>query len=790
MVIKALEKKMWRDLWSLKSQVLTVAVLIICGISLLVSEWSAYRSLQNARDHYYKHYCFADIFADFQTASIEPIRRIESLPGIETVVARITATGLVNLNGREEPSVGEFIAIPSAQQPRLNKIFLRYGRLPKDSNELEIVVHEGYASANHLKPGDQINIVLKGKSEFARIVGIGLSPEYVYAINSSTPLPDDLHFGIFWMTEKSMQRMLNFNGSFNNIIVTIKPGSTSMPEIQANIDLILKPYGSLGAYNRDRQISNMFVEDEISQQKISSIFIPAIFLAIASFIVNIIVSRLVSRHRMQIAALKALGYTRSEISIHYLKLVFYMALTGTIPGILLGALLGRWMSALYESYFRFPSLHFSISKSAAFIGLIAGILPGLAGAASSIRNVFAMAPAEAMRPVSPPAFHATLIDVLQLQRFIRPTGLMIFRNFLNRPLRLLSIILSLSAALAIVITAGSWSDMIAYLLKTQFNRAQKEDISVTLARPHPSNMIQELRHLPGVIFAEGYRELPIRMQFQHHKREISLIGWPEKREMRALLNKDLTPISMPASGILLSKFFQKSWGIKAGDNVLITALEGSSKFIEMPVAGFTDELFGIGAHINLPNLWAFMNEAPGYNIVTIKADMTKIKELYIALKGRPEVISIQIKNTLYKGFNESFGKVINSMTAILSIAALLIAVGIIYNSIRVSFSERSWELASLRVLGLQRIEVSTILLFEVGIQVLISLMPGCFLGRWLTELSMKLIHTETLAFPVVIEVSTYARGILVVLLAFALSSLIVYKMSGQLNPAEALKARE
>lgn len=789
MVKQALNKKMWRDLWLLKAQTVTTAILIVCGVSLLVSEWSAYRSLQQARDSYYKEYDFADLFAEFKKSSIEPMNQIAKIPGVDAVVPRVSSEGLVNIPGKSDPAVGRFISVPSGLQPPLNRLHLRKGRLPIDSTEVEVVVHEGFAVANGIQPGDKFAVTVQGQSEQVRVVGIGLSPEYVYALSPSAPLPDDLHFGVFWMSEKILQRLLKMSGGYNNLIARIDP-SVEKQDVITAIDRILEPYGSLGAYGRDRQISNMFVEDEISQQRVSSIFIPAIFLTIAAFLINIITSRLVMLHRSQIAALKALGYTRTEVSVHYVKLICIMTLIGTIPGIGIGALLGGWMSSTYQSYFRFPSLHFSTSVAASLIGLAAGILPGLIGAAASIRSVFKMAPAEAMRPASPPVFHATLVERLRLPKILSPTGLMAFRNLLQRPLRLGLVILSLSTALAVVVTAGSWSDMIDFLLKTQFQRMQREDLSVSLIRPRPTSALQELTRMPGVISVEGFRSVPTRIRYLNHKRELQLTGWPEKCEMRELLNRELKPIELPPSGILLSRFFEKNWGIQRGDMIQLEPLEGTNQVYTVPVAGFTDELIGISANMKIQGLWKLMGEDPGYNVIALKADPRKLNGLYVRLKGSPEVGAVNLKNALYKGFNESFGQVIRTATLVLMIASLLIALGIIYNSVRVSFSERSWELASLRVLGFQRSEVTWVLLIEVGTQVCLSLIPGCFLGLWLTHLSMRLIHTETFAFPVVVEAATYARGLLAVLLAFVASCIVVFRMTGRLNPAEALKARE
>lgn len=787
--MKALNKKMWRDLWNLRGQTVTTAVLIICGVSLLVATWSAYRSLQEARDTYYKKAFFADAFAEFKSASLNTILKIEAVAGVQLVEGRILTEGLINLPGNIEPAVGRFISIPSGSQPRLNQIHLRSGRLPMDGNNFEVIAYQGFADAHHLRPGDKINVTIQGQSEVAHIVGIGLSPEFIYALSPSAPLPDDLHFGIFWATESSLQRIHKLQNAYNSILVKMH-SNASKPFVISQIDRILKPSGSLGAYTRDRQISNMFVEDEIAEQKVTAIFIPVIFLGIAAFLIHIIASRLMTLHRPQIAALKALGYNRWEITTHYLKLILTMSLVGTIPGIVLGAFLGQWMSNLYESFFRFPQLQFSISMNSTIIGLISGVFPGLIGAFGSLQQIFKLEPAEAMRPIAPPAFHKTFFDRLHLRRWLSVIQIMVFRNLFLRPWRLPFTVLSLSAALAIVILAGSWNDMIKYLLQVQFQRSQREDISLQLLHPKGTNVLQELSRMPGVVQVEGYRVVPVRIKYLNHKRELSLVGWPATGKMHQLLTPDLQVIRLPEDGILLSRFFEKEWGVKAGDFIDITPLEGAQKLISVPVSGFTDDLVGLNINSKIENLWRWLGELPAYNQIIMQSDPQKIRQLYVQLKSHPQISSVNLKQSLYKGFQETFGKIIRSTTQIIMVASVLIAVGIIYNSVRVSFSERSKELASLRVLGFDRLSIFTVLLFEMGIQILLSILPGCFLGWGLTHLSMALIHTETFRFPVIIDRSTYARGIFSILIAFMGSSWVAYRMVGKLNPAEALKERE
>lgn len=795
--MRALDRKLFRDLRSLRAQVATTAILVACGVSLLISSWSAFHSLRDSRDRYYQDYAFADLFCEVKRAPLDVVRKLERIAGVGIVEPRIVMDGLVDLassgsaSGKGELAVGRFVAVPSGTQPALNRLFLREGRLPAEGAEVEVVLHEGFAKANGLRPGSSLSVLVQGQREFVKVVGIALSPEYVYALSPSAPLPDDRHFGILWMAKKPMERLARMAEAFNSVSIRAEHASAAELEgIKVQMDELLKPYGGRGAYGRDKQPSSSFVNDEIAQQKGTAIVTPMIFLGIAAFLIHIIAARLIALHRSQIATLKAIGYANSEVLFHYLKLILLMMLVGAILGIGLGAILGHLYAKMYEDFFRFPSLDFSLSLNATLIGLAAGVLPGIVGAWSSIQAAFRLPPAEAMRPPAPPNFHASFFERAGVEKKMGIRQRMVWRNLFFRPLRLSFTVLGLSTALGVMVASVAWNDIVRILLNNQFQRVQREDLSVSFLSPLPQSALQQLAGWKGILAVEGYRVVPVRIRFRNFKRELAITGWPEGATMRQRLDGELRSIPLPAEGILLSDFFRKSWGVAPGMPVELETLEGAPRTIRVVVAGFTQDLVGISASMGIDGLWDLLGEQPGFNLAALKIDPKEADQIYIRLKDSPQVATINFKEALYRGFEESFGGMIRVFTLVLTGFALAIAVGVIYNSVRVSFSERAWEMASLRVLGFSRWETFQMLLTEVGVQTLLSLIPGCILGFALTRFVMKGINTEIFGFPVVIEPSTYATGILVVLAAFALSAMAVHRMILKLSLAEALKARD
>lgn len=789
MVMFALNKKLWRDFWFLKLQTFSIAIIVIGGIATLIASWSSYESLKKTRDHFYEDYAFAGLFMEFKRAPFSLVQQLQKIPGIEKIEGRIVVDGLVHVPFQEEPAVARLVSIPSGKQPILNQLYLRKGRHPGEAMVPEVAVHEGFANAHKLALGDQLKILIEGQLEVVRVVGIATSPEYVYALSGVAPLPDDIHFGVFWMSYPALSRLAKLQDSINSISATIGK-SDSADEIMAKLDLVLKKYGSLGSYERSEQISHMFIEDEIAEQKGSAIVTPLIFLSVAAFIIHMIFSRLISLNRIQIATLKAIGFTNREVAQHYLKLVILMISVGTILGIFFGIWFGRYLAKLYLNFYHFPQFEFSLNKQALILGVLAGLSPGLFGAWQSISTSFRLVPAEAMRPPTPPVFRKTIFDKLTPEKGIHARSKIIFRNIFQRPRRLIMIVLGMATALGIIVTSLSWNDMITHLLETQFQKIQREDISITFLHPVSENGLQELKGMDGIIAVEGIRSVPVRIRYLNRNKELALIGRPANSKMYQTLDLNFKKTTIPESGLILGRYFHSKWGLVAGDRVVVEVLEGDQKSFDLKIAGFSDEMLGLSASMNIHFLWKLLGEQTGYNEAMIKTDPKKLSQLYVRLKATPKIVSVLLKNSMYKGFQNTMGEIIRITSIVLIGFALSIAIGVIYNSIRVNFSERSWELASLRVLGFEKGDVFFILFAEVFLQVILCLIPGCFFGYWITVLTLKGIHTETFALPVIIYSHTYLKAVLIILFSLSISSWQVFRMIDKLSLVDALKSRE
>ncbi len=797
MVISALHRKLLRDLRELRAQVLTTGLLIACGVALFISSWSAFESLQSARDRYYISHSFADLFAVVKRAPVSVADKIARLSGVDVVEPRIVLDGLIEIPGNSGTPflTGRFVSIPDGRQPTLNQLHLRKGRLPREGPEVEAVLHEGFAEKNRIEPGSTLVITTEGREEQVRVVGIGISPEYVYALSPAAPLPDDRHFGILWVPHPSLEQISGMRGAFNSLTVrlvrdSISSSNGALRGLTRELEHQLEPYGNLGVQDRSRQSSSRLINEEIAQQRASAFITPVLFIAVAAFLIHVLSGRLIALQRSQIATLKALGFTRLEIATHYLQLLLAMGILGTLPGILLGNGLGRIMARSYRNFFRFPELDFDLSLLALTLGIAAGILPTLIGGASNILRAARLPPAEAMRPAGPASFRGGLVKTGAWQEKLSVRHRMLLRNLLSHPARLLLTILGLSSALALVVMSMSWNDIITFMLETQFQRVQREDLSIQLLRPVGASALQEIGRLESVREIEALRSVPVRLRHRQRQEDLVLTGWPASSRIRKRLDFELRTSPLPADGILLSRRFEKSWNLHPGDSIELEVLEGDHRRLNTFVAGFSDDLLGVSASARAEVLWRLLGESRTYSSLFLRIAPDAEDRLHHRLGTMPHIAGILSKRALLDGFQQTMGTMIRNTTLILVSFALAISLGVSTSSLRTSYSERSWQMATLRVLGLDRRDVFRLLTHEVALQLLLSILPGLLLGIGITTLILNGIESEDFSFPVIIESSTHARATLVLFGSFLFNLLLVRRLLNKMQLEQSLKVPE
>ena len=787
--MSALHRKLLRNIWSMKGQVLAICLVVAAGVALFVMTLSALNSLSLTKETYYERYRFAHIFAHLKRAPNSLAPRIAEIPGIAALDTRVTFDVTLDVPDLEEPAVGRLISLPKHPDSGLNRVYLRRGRFPEPLADQEVLVSEGFADAHKFEPGDRVQAIINGRRKQLKIVGVALSPEYIYQIRPGDIFPDELRFGIFWMNREPLATAFDMDGAFNDVTLLMMPGA-SEAEVIRRLDLLTEAYGGLGAYGRHDQVSDRFISDEIKQLGNMARIMPVIFLSVAAFLLNMVMARIISTQREQIAALKAFGYSSWAIGLHYLELVLFITLVGAVIGTALGAYLGHDLTQVYARFYRFPILTYRLPLRVIVLGSGVSCVAGVVGAVGAVRHAVRLPPAEAMRPEPPANYRPTLIERLGWTKLLTQPERMILRHLERRPIKSAPSVLGIALAAALIVLGNYVKDSLDYIIEAQFQLAQRQDVTVTFVEPSSNVARHELQHLPGVIRGEPFRAVPVRMRFKHHSRRMAITGLPPNSQLQRLLDDRLRFFHLPDDGLVLSAKLGQLLDLRVGDKVTVEVLEGERPVRQVPVVAMFSEFIGLSAYMNIASLNRLLREGPSISGEFLSVDPGRANELYAELKETPRVASVTIKKSALDAFQKTLAENMLRMTFFNVMFSTVIAFGVVYNSAQISLSERSRELATLRVIGFTRAEISWILLGELAALSAIAIPLGLTIGYVLAHLTALAFDTELYRIPAIIRPTTLLFAAVVVVTATLLSGLVVRRKLDHLDLIGVLKTRE
>lgn len=787
--LSALNRKLLRDVWEMKGQALAIAAVIAAGVTMFVTYISNFDSLQRTRATYYDSQRFADVFASLKRAPKRLEERIAAIPGVETVETRVVATVTLDLSSITEPATGRLVSVPDRTRPALNDLVLTSGRWIDTTRPDEVLASQAFTAANGLRPGDRVAAIINGRRRELTIVGIALSPEYVYSIRPGEIVPDNSRFGIFWMERQALGAAFDMEGGFNDVAIGLATGA-SAAEVIAQLDRLLEPYGGLGAIPRALQPSAWTLENELRQLQSFGFMIPLIFLLVAAFILNVALTRALALQRTQIAAMKALGYANRELAWHYVKWALLIAAAGSLGGVAAGTWLGSGLSALYNEFFRFPALDYRLSGDTAAMAVTGSLAVAALGAQSAVRRAVRVPPAEAMRPEPPAQYRRSFVESAGLRRRLSHATRMVLRNIERQPGRAAASIVGIGFAGAVLVVGFSFLDMMDVLIDQQFVQSMRQDVTVTFVEPRSGEALHDVRHLPGVMDVEPVRTVPVRLRVGPRERTLAITGLPASPTLSRVIDRVRGPLSLPPDGLVLSKMLAAILGIRPGESVHIEALEGRRPQVDVLVTALVDDSVGLQAYMHIDALRALMREGPTVSGAALTVDPAAVDALYAELKQVPAVAGVALRERTLESFRETLAQNMNVTVFFNVLFSGVIAFGVVYNSARVSLSERARELASLRVLGFTRAEISLILLGELALLTAAALPLGGLIGSALSALIVNGFNNEVYRIPFLVTARTIAWACLTVIASALVSGLAVRRQLDRLDLVGVLKTRE
>jgi putative ABC transport system permease protein len=787
--MRALDIKLLRDGRRLWAQALAVALVLACGVATLILAVGSHNSLESTREAYYQRQSFAHLFASASRAPLTLEPELQAIDGVLAAEPRIEQRALLDVAGMREPASGVLLSLPDYRAARLNKPYLRQGRLPLAGRAHEAVISQAFATAHGLQPGSTLAATVKGRRLSLLVTGIVLSPEYVYAIGPGDLVPDDRRFGVIWMRRSTLEAVTDMKGAFNSLSVLLRNGQAQGP-VKARVDRLLEPYGGTGAHGRKDQISHAFLDSELNQLNAMARVIPPIFLLVSAFLINMILSRLIALEREQIGLFMALGYSSFTIAMHYVKLVVAIAVVGVLIGFAAGTWLGDGLTRLYAQFFHFPFFIFERSAGIYAMAAIASIAAAVAGALKAVYGAASLPPATAMQP-APPTIYRTAGAVSRFAgQVTSQLAVMAVRHLVRWPMRSGLAVIGSSMAVALLVTAMFSFGAVNFMIDTVFFRTERQDATISFSTPLGPRAMQDVAHLPGVLVVEPFRTMAAEISLGPKRERVAITAKPERSNLSRVLDLDLDPLTLPRSGIVLSERLAWKLGARTGDLVQLALLEEGGRQVDVPVTLINQTYTGLSAHMRLDRLDELSALGPRRSGAYLRIDPLKLDEMYAAIKNMPAAASLALRETSLRLFRQTIRQNIFIMTTVYVVLSIIIAFGVVYNSARIQLAERARELASLRVLGFTGGEVATVLALELAIIVALAQPLGWLLGVAFSWAVVQGFQSDVFRVPFVLERQAFGWSSIVVVLAGIVSGLIVIRRVFKLDLVSVLKARE
>lgn len=773
----------------MRGQLIAIILVIAAGIANYVAFRSTHSSLVRSQQFYYEVSNFGDVWIDVRRAPMSLKERISAIGGVTSIDLRVVASVVVDIPGLAEPAMGFITSVPTRGQPAVNRLSIISGRWLRPHADDEVIVSYAFASANGFHEGDTINAVINGRWKPLRIVATALSPEWVLELVPGSMMIDNKRFAVIWVADELLSTLYDMSGAWNSASLDLAPG-TNVLTVLEHLDALVKPYGSRGAIARADQQSHKFLSDEIRQLSLTAFIVPAIFLGVAIFLLNVSLLRFVATQRSAIAILKAFGYSNARISLHYVGFAVVAVAGGTILGLGGGVFIGMKLVTIYLDFYRLPVLEFEIPLLVILGAILLSLLAASLGAIAAVRAVVRLPPAEAMRPESPRSYHGIFLDRFGVTRRFSPVSTMIVRNVMRRPIRAAVSLLTIALAMSLLVLGRYFMEMFQTIITVQFDRVAREDAAVMFMTPRSPAAVHELASMPGVMVVEPFRAVAVDVVVGSHTKRSVLTAGVRDATLHRVTDMMGVAQKLPTHGVAMSAFMAKALDVGIGDTVQLRQTDEHRRTYSVVLSSVIDDMMGVQVYASPEVLTGLLREMGSVSGAYLQIDPRRMMDFYRAAKTMPSISSLVMRERARRSFDESYMQFMDISNTYIVFFASLIAFGVVFNNARIALSERSTELASLRVLGFSRRDVAMILLGEQFVITIVALPIGFVCGVLWSAWMPSLIATDLFRFPFAISLRNPGICALTIIMVAGATGAFIRWRIGRLDMIAVLKSRE
>jgi len=787
-----LRKKMIRDLLEQKGALTASIVIIVIGLMVFTSFSMVMDNLTLSQQNFYQEENFADGFADVKAMPYSQIKHLNDIDGVKQIQGRLIKDVSVLFPNREENVYLRLVSVnPNLANP-INGVQLEQG-IPLNDNHMNIWIDNKFFETNHLSLNQELDIIAEGKKQTIKIVGTGRNPEFIYAMRNSSDLyPSPETFGIAYIPYNMMKNMFAEGSSVNNLIFTLEPGVKYL-DVEQDLKAKLKTYGLRSIYPRKDQTSHLLLTQELVGLQSVAQSLPLLFLSIAAMILYIMLKRMVEQQRGQIGILKAFGYTRKEIMFHYLSYALVIGIVGGVIGALLGIALSYPYTSMYQIYFNMPGLTSAFSIRYFVISIILSILFSLFAGYQGSKKSLSLAPAEAMNPPIPVRGKNTWLEKIPFfWNMLTIQGKMAIRNISRNFARSFFLFLGIMFSFALLVIPWSMNDLTDKMLLDQYKKVETYDVKVSFVTPlNYKETTQELKRFSGVHQVEPIAEIPVTLKNKWYKKDVALLGIKANSKLYNILDKNGRKEEAPKNGVLISERLAELLDAKVGTEIALNSLwfKDNDQDKKVKVVGIIPQYLGMNAYMDIEKAQSLLGQGAIATSLMVNMDKTRISQLQEEYKSSPVINGIEDKKERLRQ-SEEMMQSFSGMIYALSLFGIVIGFAVIYNSSVITFSERSRELASMRVLGMTSAEVLSVITFEQWFMGFFAIIAGIPAGKLMLVGMASSVNNDIYTMPTTMTSSSLVISFIITIASIWIAQRMAARKIKSLNLVEVLKARD
>ncbi len=795
-------RKTGRDMLSNAGSYLACLTLVVIGMLAFLAFAIARDNLVSAQEKLYREQNFADGFIELVAMPEHRLATLSRLEGIDEITGRLVRDVRVHKPGedRRTETYLRLVSLDLREESRLNDVRLDHGR-PLRRGLLEAWLDSQFFEANSLEISDSLQVIAGGRAWEFNIAGAGISPEFVYPLRTQHEIYNDPElFGIAFVSQEIIWQLFpDQDNSVNSIVFTLSPGS-DFDGVKERLESRLEQYGVLEIYPRADQRSHFILQEEIEIINNFATFFPVLILLVAAFIIYIVLKRLVEQQRGQIGILKAFGYRRREILFHYFSYPLILAVAGGVIGSLCGMWLANPLTELLYQFFYLPEVYLGFSWHYLVSSLLICVsVLGFAGY-QGCKTVLRLSPAEAMQPAAPVKVRRNLLESFRLfTAMLTVQGKMAVRNLNRSRSRTAFVFFSLTVSCAIVaFTWGLWSETMPDFMFYQYENLRTYDARVNLETPLPrKSVMREAERLAEVVRSEPLAEVPATLSHKYHREDVGIMGVAKDARLYNILDQNGARISPSPAGLILSRRLADNLGASVGSTLELESvyLRDKDASVSVPVTAIIPQYIGMNAYMTIEGLEKLLDQGNFVTSVLLEFNQEeanlqdRINRLRDDYGESDYITGIDSRQELIKTMME-YWEMAGWMVFLYVMIGVAFSFSIIYISSLVILSERQRELASMRVLGMSRNEVFSVISFEQWFIAFFAILTGLPLGRAIMAGFAREWSTDMYTMPAEISASSLAAGAIITVISIWAAQRFSIRKIKKLDLVEALKTRE